>query len=152
MKFDPYSWKEVKPNEEIKIRKGRLQLRCSAPSPLFVSIEGVQALAGYGTSFDVQIAEAATVNLANAEARVFMYDPESTAVRYEGEVYTNIDRMPHESGMLAEVTRARRMFQLEQRAALREMRLIAQSQKAAPVPPAEITDEPPVTDDQQVTE
>jgi hypothetical protein len=39
-----------------------------------------------------------------------------------GEVFTNLDRMPMESGTVAEVTREMRRFKLEQAGMLREMR------------------------------
>ena len=122
MKFDAMAWQEVSPNEEIHI-KGRLQLRCSAPSPLYIESEGVEALAGVATDF--QIADLPEV-IARVDAapgvRIFVHRGYSASVRAEGEVFTNIDRMVHESGAMQEVTRARRLFEIERRAALAEMR------------------------------
>ena len=122
MKFDPMAWQEVSPNEEINV-KGRLQLRCSAPSPLYIESEGVEALAGVATEF--QIADLPEV-IARVDAapgvRIFVHRGYSSSVRAEGEVFTNIDRMVHESGAMQEVTRARRLFEIERRAALAEMR------------------------------
>ena len=54
--------------------------------------------------------------------RIFVHRGYSSSVRAEGEVFTNIDRMVHESGAMQEVTRARRLFEIERRAALAEMR------------------------------
>ena len=45
-----------------------------------------------------------------------------TSFECEGETFTNIDRMPHESESVAEVTRARRMLELERRSFLSEVR------------------------------
>lgn len=55
---------------------------------------------------------------------VQVYDPPASVTVSEaaGESFTNIDRMPDESGPLAEVTRALRMLELEKRAALEAIR------------------------------
>lgn len=123
MKFDIFSWQEVKPNEEIQARKGVLRVRASAPVALYVQADGYEVLAGVGLTHEVDLSEAV---IWRAEApkgtRVFWQPPAVTSVRCEGEVYTNIDRMPHESGQVAEVTRALRMFELQRRQALREIR------------------------------
>lgn len=122
MKFDPMAWQEVSANEQIEI-KGNLRLRCSAPSPLYIESEGYEALAGVATEF--QIADLPQV-IARVDAapgvRIFVHRGYSTSFRAEGEVFTNIDRMVHESGAMQEVTRARRLFELERRSALAEMR------------------------------
>lgn len=124
MKFDVFSWDEIKTNGQIKVGKGVLRLQVSAPSALFLEAQGVETLAGYGTSFDVEVAEDVKVRVeAPKGARAFLFRPAgSTAVQPIGEVYTNADRMPNESGAYAEVTRARREFELERRSMLRELR------------------------------
>lgn len=123
MKFDPYNWNEASPNEKVQSRKGILRVRTSAPAPLYISAEGVEALAGYGTAFDVETSEAVIWRVdAPKGVRVFYEAPPRTSVAASGEVYTNIDRMPDESGNLAEVLRARRLFEIEQRAMLRDLR------------------------------
>ena len=122
MKFDPLAWEEVSPNEEINV-KGRLQLRCSAPSPLYIESEGLEALAGVATEFQITDLPEVIVRVDAAPGvRIFLYRGYSSSVRDEGEVFTNIDRMVHESGAMQEVTRARRLFEIERRAALAEMR------------------------------
>ena len=123
MKFNPFEWKEVKPHEENIYEKGLLVLRCSQAGALYLAAQGCEALVGVGTAFDVQTSEQVTWRFdAPKGARVFMRVPERSAVEPEGEVYTNIDRMPDESGSVAEVTRALRQFELERRAGLRELR------------------------------
>ena len=122
MKFDPMAWQEVSPNEEISV-KGRLQLRCSAPSPLYIQSEGIEALAGVATEFHISdLPEVIARVDAAPGVRIFVHRGYSSSVRAEGEVFTNIDRMVHESGAMQEVTRARRLFEIERRAALAEMR------------------------------
>lgn len=122
MRFDPLAWDEVSPNEEY-ICKGTLRVRSSREGALYVQVEGVEALYGLGTSFEVQAPAEMIWRLeAPAEARVFVQRMFGTSFECEGETFTNIDRMPHESESMAEVTRARRMLELERRSFLAEVR------------------------------
>ncbi|VDC31836.1 hypothetical protein [Pseudogemmobacter humi] len=123
MKFDPFSWNEVKTNEKISIKKGWLRLRLSAPCPLYVEAEGCEALVGVETSFDVELSEAVSFCVAAPKGvRAFLHVPPGTVFEPQGEVYTNIDRMPDESGNVLEVRRAMRQLELERRAMLRSIR------------------------------
>lgn len=122
MRFDPLAWDEVSPNEEY-ICKGTLRVRSSLQGALFVQVEGVEALYGVGTSFEVEAPSEMIWRLeASAKARVFVQRMFGTSFECEGETFTNIDRMPHESESMAEVTRARRMLELERRSFLSEVR------------------------------
>lgn len=123
MRFDPFAWQEVPTNEEIPFGKGRLRLRLSARAPLYISAQGVQALAGIEETFEVELSEEVTFRVEAPKAlRAFMFVPEPTAFVPVGEVFTNADRKPMESGAMAEVTRAMRVFELERRTALQEIR------------------------------
>lgn len=123
MKFDPYAWQEVPTNEEIPFGKGRLRLRLSGRAPLYISAQGVEALAGIEEAFEVELSEEVTFRVEASKAvRAFMFVPEPTAFEPLGEVFTNVDRKPLESGAMAEVTRAMRLFELERRSALEEIR------------------------------
>lgn len=123
MKFDVFAWQEVPTNEEVPFGKGRLRLRLSARAPLYVCAQGVEALVGIEETFEVELSEEVTFRIdATVGLRAFMFVPEPTAFEPVGEVFTNADRMPTESGSMAEVTRAMRMFELERRAALKEIR------------------------------
>lgn len=145
MKFDPFSWHEVKANEKIQARKGWLRLRCSAEAPLYIEAEGHEVLVGVGTSFDVETSEAVRFTLqAGPEVRVFVHRPLGTSFEPVGETFTNIDRMVSESGNLLEVKRAMRAFQLEQRAMLGQIRAERDSLVAARAAAAQATVEPPV--------
>lgn len=122
MRFDPLAWDEVSPNEENNC-KGTLRVRSSREGALYVQVEGVEALYGLGTSFEVQTpAEMIWRLVAPADTRVFVQRMFGTSFECEGETFTNIDRMPHESESVAEVTRARRMLELERRSFLAEVR------------------------------
>lgn len=126
MKFDPFSWDEVKTNEETTFGKGTLRLRLSAPAALYVQAQGVEALAGYGAAFDVEVSEDVIFRVeAPKGVRAFREVPQPTSFQPIGEVFTNIDRMVQESGAVAEVTRARRQLEIERREMLREIRIEA---------------------------
>lgn len=132
MKLDPFAWSEVNPNEKVQAGKGILRVRCSTSAPLYVEAEGYEVLAEVGTSFEIDLSEAVTWRVeAPNGARIFWMPPSLTSHTPQGEVFTNIDRMPHESGQLAEVTRAMRMFELERRSVLKEIRSEAAALRAA---------------------
>lgn len=135
MKFCPFNWNEVKPNEENKARKGWLRLRLSAPCPVYIQAKGYEALAGFGSSFDLDLSEAVTFRVeAPKGVRVFQYLPPSSAREPASEVYTNIDRMPDESGNLLEVRQGMRQLELMRRQVLRDIR--AARDAALPLKPA----------------
>lgn len=122
-RFDPFVWTEEKTNVQVESPKGRLWLRLSAPSALYVSAEGYEALAGYASEFDLEISEAVKFRIEAAKGvRAFRFSPVVTSVSADAESFTNIDRMPHESGIIAEVTRARRQLEMERRAFMADIR------------------------------
>lgn len=132
MKFDVFAWEEVKTNEEVEVQKGRLQLRLSTPCPVYFTAQGVEALIGFSASVDVEVSEEGTVNIhAPKGARAFYHRGFPSSVAAEGEVFTNIDRMPQESGMLAEVTRARRQLEIERRSMIMDIRREASIARAS---------------------
>lgn len=120
MKFDPFAWKEVPDAQKIQVGKGRVRLHLSEPAALYVHSQGYEALAGYGSSFDLEFAE--KVTLSTVASRVFVFDPSVRSEKSKGQVFTNIDRMPDESGNVLEVRRAMRELELTRRSILREIR------------------------------
>lgn len=103
-------------------------MRCSAPCPLYVSVEGVEVLAGVSTFHEIDLSTAVTWHIDAAQGvRVFYYCPHSSSVEPDGEVFTNIDMMPQESGSILEVKKALRLFKLEQQAGLREIHQAAET-------------------------
>lgn len=124
MKFDPNCWQEVKSNEQIQIGKGVLRLRSSAPAPLYITTQGGhEALYAFDTSFDVELSEEVSFRIEGAKGtRVFLFKPLPTFCQPKGEVFTNIDRMTHESGQVLEVRKALRQLEIERRSTLREIR------------------------------
>lgn len=148
MKHNLFNWLEVKANEQIEVPKGRLRVRLSHPAPVYVSAQGVETLAGYGTEIVADLSEAVTVWAdAPKGARIFVERPPVTSYQPDGEVFTNIDRMPDESGSMAEVLRARRLLEMERRKMVNEIRaehgkMLAQINAAKPKPAPEPEPEP----------
>lgn len=127
MKFSPFQWKEIANEKPQQVGTGRVLVQCSAPVALFVESEGVTACAGYAASFDLVLSDAAQIRVSGPKGvRAFLFDPERSSVPARGEVFTNIDRMPGESGALAEVLKARRILDLEMREARIAIRAEAQ--------------------------
>lgn len=123
MKYDPFIWSEVIPNQAFGGPMGRLVLNLSAPAALFISAEGVESCAGYGAFFDLSISEAYSFRVeASKSVRVFVRDMPNVTYEPTGESYTNIERLPMESGSMIEIKKALRMQKLEQRELLNEIR------------------------------
>lgn len=141
MKFDHFAFSEVAPGVRRPIGAGVLRVRCSAASPLYIETEGVEVLAGVDTSFEVDLSRPVIWHVdAAAPVRVFVFEPVSTTAECRGEVFTNIDRLPSESGTLYEVQRAMRELEFQRRRAMREIRMCAAAHmpvpaRSHPVPP-----------------
>lgn len=120
MKFNPLEWSEVS-GEKIESGPGIVQLRSALPFSVVVQCLGTEAPTGFGTSHRIALPEAATLTLV-ATAAVYKKDTPSRVVHMKGEKFTNIDRLPQESGTLAEVTKALRLLKLEERAMMRRIR------------------------------
>lgn len=147
MKFNVFAWEEVPTNEEIKIRKGRLRLQCSGPCAVYVSEEGYEALAGFGAFFDLEFTETVTLRVVG-DVRAFMHRAPQTSFKAVGEVFTNIDRMTHESGTVLEVRKALRELELQRRAAIRSIR-VAQEAAKPPEPELEVIEPEPEPEPQR---
>lgn len=140
MKFNPLEWSEVKQNAQVQIPSGLLQLRSSAPFALAIESEGVEVPYGEAHEFRLVLKNDARITV-KGKAPVVKKDRPRRDFKSEGEVFTNLDRMPYESGSVDAVTRAARMFKLEQRAMMRELReeraLIEAARKPAEAPASE---------------
>lgn len=120
-KFDPLQWSEVNPNEEIQAPEGRLRLRLSEAAPVYVTAHGVEVLAGIASEIDAVTSAEMTFRV-EGDVRAFLFSPLRRVFSPGGEAFTNADRMPMESGTVAEVSKALRLFKLEQRALVAEVR------------------------------
>lgn len=154
MRFDPFSWEELQVSTPYDEKRGRLKLRVSAPSALYVQALGVETLFGYGADFDVTCAHPFSFKVEGPKgARAFAYSPADNHYTSTAEVYTNGDRLPMESGTMAEVRREIRLHRLHQMQERNELRmqlnevkqLRASLQEAPKSPPEAPTPPPPAT-------
>lgn len=130
MKFTPNDWEElIPPMSWYNALVGPVEVVTNMPCALYVNTpEGQEKLFGYGTNFFVEIAGEFSFRPHSAQTgfRSFRKRPDLSTLYEdppeETEVFTNIDRMPDESGTVAEVTRALRMMEIERRAILSEIR------------------------------
>lgn len=145
MKFDPQSWNEVKPNVEIAHEASRLRLLLSRPAAIFATAQGVEVLAGYGTEIDIKTEGLTSflVDTDNEDLRAFVHRPYRQPASPVGEVLTNMDRQPHQSGAVLEVQQALRSASLQIAAQNKESRDILQAirkeRQTKPVKPPEKT-------------
>lgn len=159
MKFSPENWKEVKPNEKIILSQGRLWLRLTQESPVLItSLSGVETLVGFDKEIDVEVTDVDHAIFTNDQARGWLFERPVEYFESDGEVFTNADRLPMESGTVNEITSALRLFKLEQMAVLRdahaelaEIKREAAAHRPAPTNPATV--EPLMEDnDEKVAE
>lgn len=125
MRFDPFSWLEVKPNEWHDTVSGQIEVRCSPEQAIFVRCmsedgEICEALVGYG-SRKVEIARPFSF-VVSGKGRAFLRRRRDLVFEASGEVYTNLDRQPLESGSMLELQMMMRRFRLEQQAARDQLR------------------------------
>jgi len=152
MKFNPLDWSEIKPNAEVKITSGLVQLRCSAPAAVFTVVEGFEALAAHGTEIRFNLPEAATLKVvADKGVRVFKRNTYSRSCEDTSERFTNIDRLPHESGTVYEVSKAVRNLKLMERDAIRRIRE-AQASAMPKKDDVQVIEQIPPSDDKQKAE
>lgn len=105
--------------------EGHMRFRSSAPGLLMIDMPDGQEdyFAGRGDEFTLKIQGPFRWFFdAPVGTSVWVYRSPSTSFQAEGEVFTNIDRMPGEGGPIAEVTRALRQLELEKRRMLVEIR------------------------------
>lgn len=120
MKINPLEWSEV--HETTFPAQGVLFLRSSQPFALSVESYGVSVAVGPETAHRIPLSEASQVTIVGGAAKVYRKAPPSRVVHMTGEKFTNIDRLPQESGTMLEVTKALRMLKLEERAMVRRIR------------------------------
>ena len=126
MKLDFLKTHEVEDHaKDQPTPQGGLQLRVSDPhAAIYVTGHGVEVLAGIGSCDCVfsQDADATFRVEAKKGARSFLTLAPRQSYEPHGERYTNMDRMPSESGTMNEITRALREFKLKQNEVLREVK------------------------------
>lgn len=123
MQFDPFKQQEVTPNETHEAPKGRLQVLCSQPVAVFIEAQGYEVLAAVGQKADITLVEPVRYRIeARKGTRCFVTSPRAIFYKSDGEIFTNSDRQPLESGALMEVRKAVRQHKLEMASVLQQTR------------------------------
>lgn len=120
MKINPLEWNEV--DETTFKAQGLLLLRSAGPFALAIETLGVNVAVGAETYHRIPLAEPSQVTLVGGDAKVYRKLPPPRLVVSNEETFTNIDRLPQESGTMLEVTKAIRLMKLEERAMVRRIR------------------------------
>jgi len=120
MKLNPLEWNEL--NETTFSAQGLLLLRSSEPFALSIETMGVQVSVGPETAHRIPLPDGAQVTLVGGSAKVYRKAPPPRLVVANEETFTNIDRLPQESGTMLEVTKAIRLMKIEERATIRRIR------------------------------
>ena len=158
MKLDIFKWSQVDLEKETPVPNGRLTVKTSLPCSVFVSQEGYEVLAGYGTEFDYTISGAAEFRIEGpAKARAVYLNPPRKGQVVELPRFTNTERKAMESGTMLEITKAMRQMKLEHQIMRRAIRGEAAALKAMKEgrteTPAETSEpEPETVGDEPVTE
>ena len=131
MKINPLEWSELPHDQEIEAPSGVLRLRGSGPFSVLLTTHGVTSVQFVAGEATLRVPPETTFKVIPVKGvTVFLKDAPSRVYRMTGEKFTNIDRLPQESGTVAEVTKALRMAKLEQRAMIREIREERERSKA----------------------
>lgn len=120
MKINPLEWNQI--DETSFEADGLLLLRSSQPFALSIEAFGVSVAVGAETSHRIPLPERSKVTIVGGSAKVYRKEPPSRLVVSNEETFTNIDRLPQESGTMLEVTKAVRLMKLEERAMIRRIR------------------------------
>lgn len=123
MQFNPHDWQKAKSNAPFPFEGSRLQLRAEKPVALFITANGVEALVGHGVAFDVRCSGIEGFRCTGTkETEIFVFAPFRIGSEPTGEVLTNMDRQPMESGNMAAISIAMRRLELQTRQSERRIR------------------------------
>lgn len=118
MKLNPSEWSVAREKFQAK---GVVRLRGQTPFAVRLSVDASEVVLGEETQHTLYLDKVTQVVILSKQP-VYMKAQPSRVVHPTGEVFTNIDRLPNESGTVAEVTKALRMLKLEERAMIRRIR------------------------------
>jgi len=148
MKHDITEWAEVFTDTQIEMDTGHFHMLATHDCNVFAMNYGADILIGSGKEVRRQMSGPQIYVIEGpSDARIFMHMPDEKALHCVGEVFTNIDRQPMESGNLYEVRKAHRLMQIQSAQMMEGMRkehrkMIAQTKSITP-PAHSLADEVP---------
>lgn len=131
MKFDITNWSEANAGENIAFAAGRIIMKASMPAKFYVQALGLEILATVGHEIDIDISMPTAVRVSAPKGcRTFYYDPAPNWMEPSGDVLTNVERTPLESGAMMEVRKALRLHSIKQNTLRQQMLVQAQQFRA----------------------
>ena len=112
--FDPTIWQKVTGANYSPVEGRQLILMASEPMVVWVKLGKSEAVAAVGLEARLKLVEGCEFKVTCA-GTVYRQDRTQERKDPTGEVYTNVDRMPHQSGNLDAVSRQIRQMRLEQK-------------------------------------
>lgn len=144
-KFVPENWRKVDAQETFKTSSGKLHMRATQDCSVFIKTGIFEALAGTAKDLEVEVKGDFSYRF-ETEGDVYVWAPPEHIHVSTGERYTNADRLPLESGQLAEVTRALREIEFARQGLRKDMQALAklrqQRDEPKPAPAPEPVAEP----------
>lgn len=115
MIFDATEWSEIISNEWLGCVTGKVEIRTSEFSVLYIRQLGVEAIASTGHHHRLRMGVECEYMIAmpGKQAKAYAHTPTNPVFTPEGEKFTNLERKPSESGTMMEVKKAVRELQLD---------------------------------------
>ena len=141
MRMDVNKWAEVPLGERLPINSGVIHVKATTPVSVFAFSGEAPVLIGTGHEVRCTIDNAFSYEVQGAKnTRAFSYEPELLSNKPQGDIHTNVDRQPMDSGNLLEVKRAHRLFKLEAAQTMESIRR-AQREMLAKRPTEDVIDD-----------
>ena len=127
MNFDPREWTVIDCDGSECTVQSRVHVVSAYDTALYVQCDGVIALASVGRVHKLTVPAGAMISLKvvdpdSDDNQAYLHDAMQLAVQATGEIFTNLDRRPHESGHVMAVRQAARRAQIEMASEMREFR------------------------------
>lgn len=122
MKHDHFSWSELR-NNQITMITGRVRIKTSALSSVYITQEGHEVLAGTAYDHDYTLTGEADVKIEGPKGtRIFVHTPLTREYKPQGEIYTSLDMRPTMEGNVYEVQKMMRLQKIEHEQQRKDMR------------------------------
>lgn len=154
MKINLMNWDEVFAST-FKSQQGRAFAKTSVPCNFYAGYDTDDEIVGHvllATGHEIDFEFGANVQITvepvspHKKTALFVYSPMSHAIPDDGEIYSNADRRPSESGTMAAVTAALRLHKLQMNNDIKKIRsetaLLHAAAAAAAPPDPDLVQEP----------
>jgi len=121
--FDPSVWTKIETGKYQLNTSGQLRLNCDQSAVVWVKVGDSEAIAAVGNTCNLKVSVGSEFKVVS-KGSCYVLDRAKTLLPLpqDAQIYTNVDRAPHESGNYDEVTRALRLMQMKQKQFMDEIR------------------------------